>query len=234
MTIAYRKRLIVLLILGIFAGCTCAGCAKKHFENIDYEKTDEEKADTAEDAGAKNSAPEAQETADAENMEEKTEEQLLVEELGLTDTFDLQASLSRLRERGFGRFAAVKKIKKEGNWTYFTVTDTDGVLFYTDTNRHGGFAPILSQTGMDNAEYVQKTLGIENGRQILYTADMLERCGCGKIEQIKDINEIGHGYGFHFTIINTEGTKYYLTVDDDGSVAALRDENDNPVHEMKE
>lgn len=62
---------------------------------------------------------------------------------------------------------------------------------------------------------------------------MLERCGCGKIEQIKDINEIGHGYGFHFTIINTEGAKYYLTVDD-GSVAALRDENDNPVHEMKE
>lgn len=121
-----------------------------------YEKTDEEKADTAEDAGAKNSAPEAQETADAENMEEKTEEQLLVEELGLTDTFDLQASLSRLRERGFGRLAAVKKIKKEGNWTYFTVTDTDGVLFYTDTNRHGGFGPILSQTGMDNAEYVQK------------------------------------------------------------------------------
>lgn len=98
------------------------------------------------------------------------------ETLGLADTEDLDVSIKSLHEHGCGETRSIN-LGEYYQWDllHFTVIDAEGNAFYASTNQHGGFGPILSQTGKDNADIIAKTLRLSPTGRILYTAGMLEK-----------------------------------------------------------
>ena len=152
------------------------------------------------------------------------------EELGITDKASLRESVDRLHEKGCGGIMSLTKTGEDGGWYYYVVEDQDGRLFYVDTNKHGAFGTVLTQTGMKNAEYLSETLGI-SGRGILYSSELLEECGCG---QIKRVDNMEHNRAYRFDIVDAEGNKFHIRMDEEGQISVILDKEEKPLYERKE
>ena len=165
-----------------------------------------------------------------EKVREK-DENLLLQELSSVDLQELRLSLERLYERGCSGIAKIERIREEKGLIYFAITDTDDDLYYLDTNKRGMFGTVLSETGYDNAHMIADTLGIEEGRELLYASEQMEICQCGKITSIEDIER---GQAFRFTIVNDRDEKYIIRMGTDGSLGDIRDGNGHDVYAMEE
>ena len=152
------------------------------------------------------------------------------EELGITDTASLRESVARLHEKGCGGIVSLTKTGEDGGWYYCVVEDQDGRPFYVDTNKHGAFGTVLTQTGMENAEYLSETLGI-SGRGILYSSELLEECGCG---QIKSVEDMEHDRSYRFDIVDMEGNELHIRMDEEGQISVILDKEEKPLYERKE
>ena len=152
------------------------------------------------------------------------------EELGITDTASLRESIDRLHEKGCGGIVSLTKTGEDGGWYYYVVEDQDGRLFYVDTNKHGAFGTVLTQTGMKNAVYLSEALGLD-GRGILYSSELLEGCGCG---QIKSVENMEHDRSYRFKVVDTEGNEFHIQMNDDGRIGAILDKEEKPLYERKE
>ena len=152
------------------------------------------------------------------------------EELDITDTAPLRESIDRLHEKGCGSIMSLAKTGEDGGWYYYVVEDQDGRLFYVDTNKHGAFGTILTQTGMENAVYLSEALGLD-GRGILYSSELLEGCGCG---QIKNVEDMEHDKSYRFKVVDTEGDEFHIRMNDDGQISMILDKEEKPLYERKE
>lgn len=139
---------------------------------------------------------------------------------------DFLRSMSRLHRRGCKDIISAEKTNEKDGWTYFTVTDSDGQIFYVDTNQHGLFGTILTQEGKSNAELIVKTLGLSDNRNILYTAEVIEINECGLISEIKDIE---HKKAYTFTVMSDNGKEYRICIGDNGELGYIKDMQDNDI-----
>ena len=177
--------------------------------------------------------PEEQPTADDDPEEPSVSDkdaERFAEELGITDTAFLRESVDRLREKGCGGIMSLTKTGEDGGWYYYVVEDQDGRLFYVDTNKHGAFGTVLTQTGMENAVYLSEALGLD-GRGILYSSELLEKCGCG---QIKSVEDMEHDRSYRFKVVDTEGDEFHIWMNDDGQISMILDKEEKPLYERKE
>ena len=166
--------------------------------------------------------------------DDKTHEKdksLLSQELEKADTQELERSLERLYKRGCSDIEQIERVKEEKGLIYLVVTDTDGDLYYVDTNNRGIFGTVLSQTGYDNVQLLADSLGIETGRELLYTAEQMEDSCCGKIVSVEDITD---SQAFRFTIINDQDEKYIIRMEKDGSLGDIQDEDGHDIYAMIE
>lgn len=157
--------------------------------------------------------------------DEDTDEEFefFAEKLGLTDAEYLASWIRHLHERGCGKVQSIDIGEyDEYGLLHFTVTDTEGNIFYTRTNRHGEFGVILTQTGKDNADLIAETFQLSPTGNVLYTAGMLEELGCGAIDSIENISS---GNAYSFTFINRDGKKYEMSMSSNGSIGWVKDGN---------
>lgn len=149
--------------------------------------------------------------------------EFFAERLGLTDAEYLASWIRHLHERGCGKVQSIDIGEyDEYGLLHFTVTDTEGNIFYTRTNRHGEFGVILTQTGKDNADLLAETFRLSPTGNVLYTAGTLEELGCGAIDSIENISS---DKAYSFTFINKDGKKYEMSMSSDGSIGWVRDGN---------
>lgn len=132
----------------------------------------------------------------------------------------LRTSVKRLYERGCAEVSSVKITREESGWIYFIVEDAKGNIFYADTNKKGNFGTVLSQAANDNVQFIANNLGIEITRNLLYSAERLETCGCG---EIVSIDTIMHRRAYRFTIVNDDGDKYKVRMSTEGVISEITD-----------
>lgn len=145
------------------------------------------------------------------------------------DKEELENSLSRLYDRGCTGIDSVTQLKEDGAWTYLMITGPDRQTFYADMNKHGMFGSVLSQKGMDDADLIAETIGINVNRNILYAAEQMELCGCGHIRSVKGSECKKSSYVI--TIINGQNNEFTITLGDDGELGMIRDQDGQPVYE---
>jgi hypothetical protein len=145
------------------------------------------------------------------------------------DKEEIKKSLSRLYDRGCTDIDSGEWLKKDGVWTYFIIKSSDQKTFYIDMNDRGMLGTILSQDGMDNANMIAETIGINVNRNILYAAEQMELCGCGHICSIKGSECKKSSYAI--TIINDRNNEFTITLGDDGELGMIRAQDGSTVYE---
>ena len=214
-----KKGMLILTAALLMAACCSCGENNKHTapaaaqEETEAQPEERPPADDPEEPGASDK--------DVERF---------AEELGITDTESLRESVERMHRIGCSGIVSLTKTGEDGGWYYYVAEDQDGRLFYVDTNKHGAFGTVLTQTGMENAVYLSETLGLD-GRGILYSSELLEGCGCG---QIKNVEDMEHDRSYRFKVVDTEGDEFHIRMNDDGQISVILDKEEKPLYERKE
>jgi len=174
---------------------------------------------------------------DSETLYEMTDSTLGKEtsiislELGITESDALKESVRKLHERGCKEIDQAEKIKEDAGWIYFSVVDTDRQKYYVDTNKKGYFGTILTEAGYDNAHRMSGDLEISWNRNLLYSAEKLEKLGCGSIQSVTGIS---NERTILFSMENEQQEIYKVSISKEGVLGEVSNRNGDIIYREKE
>ena len=161
----------------------------------------------------------------------KEESLLIADELNIDESAALEDSVVKLHKKGCGEISNVTKLEEKKGWIYFRVVDADGNHYYLDTNKKGYFGTILTEKGYYNAGLISDNLGIVWNRNLLYSAECMEDCGCGKLESIYDVEK---EKAYQFSCKDDSGAIFIITMSLDGSIGVVKTGDGDSLYEKYE
>ena len=219
--------LISVLLHGL-GGCTQAGKSENSTVVEVTRGSQESQVPSDETLGSSEDSETLYEITDSTLRKEIS---IISQELGITESDALKESVRKLHERGCKKIDQAEKINEDTGWICFSVVDTDQKKYYVDTNKKGYFGTILTEAGYDNAHRMSEDLEISWNRNLLYSAEKLEKLGCGSIQSV---TEISNGSAIRFSLENKEKEIYKVSISKEGVLGEVSNRNGDIIFREQE